>query len=217
VVHKNGVETYVFQPRFCGSAREFGLVLPVPSKLSAKPDLTTTDVFSKLVSISQPEYQYTTQCSWGVGGSRGGSNGADAGTSTTVVSSGSVGFMDYAQVDTPSVDALTTWLTQNGYPYDAQATAAFDYYVQKGWYFLTFKVDQGRIDAGSGGHRGHRAGGRRVRISAHSSDSFPPLGCGRGNLPNEHQYEGGTGDLVFKCFGPPLFLRFSCFFLSDRQ
>jgi hypothetical protein len=152
VVHKNGMETYVFQPRFCGSAREFGLVLPVPSKLSAKPDLTTADVFSKLVSISQPQYQYVTQCSWsnGTGGSSGGTRG-DAGTGTTVVSSGTVGFMDYAQLDTVSVDALTAWLTQNGFPYDAQATAAFDYYVQKGWYFLTFKVDQGLMDAGSGG------------------------------------------------------------------
>ena len=51
--------------------------------------------------------------------------------------------MDYAQLDTVSVDALTAWLTSNGYPYDDQATSAFDYYVKKGWYFLTFKVDQG--------------------------------------------------------------------------
>jgi hypothetical protein len=51
--------------------------------------------------------------------------------------------MDYAQLDTTSLDALTAWLTSNGYPYDAQATSAFDYYVQKGWYFLTFKIDQG--------------------------------------------------------------------------
>jgi MYXO-CTERM domain-containing protein len=150
VVHKNGTETYVFQPRFCGSAREFGLVLPVPSKLSAQPAITTTDVFTKLVALSQPQYQYVTQCSYGNGG--GGSSGgtrADGGTGTTVVSSGTVGFMDYAQLDTVSVDALTAWLTQNGYPYDAQATAAFDYYVQKGWYFLTFKVAPGGIDAGA--------------------------------------------------------------------
>jgi MYXO-CTERM domain-containing protein len=152
VVHKNGTETYVFQPRFCGSAREFGLVLPVPSKLSAQPSLSTADVFTKLVDLSQPQYQYVTQCSWGNGVVDGGSVGgarADAGSGATVVSSGSVGFMDYAQLDTVSVDALTAWLTQNGYPYDAQATAAFDYYVQKGWYFLTFKVAPGGIDAGA--------------------------------------------------------------------
>jgi hypothetical protein len=57
--------------------------------------------------------------------------------------------MDYAQLDTVSVEALTAWLVQNGYPYDAQATATFDYYVKKGWYFLTFKIDQG-MDGGAG-------------------------------------------------------------------
>ena len=146
VVHKNGTETYVFQPRFCGSAQQFGLILPVPAKLSAQPTLAKAEAFTNLVELSKPQTVYTTECSrGGVGGSSGGLGGApgrgDAGT--VVVSSGTVGFMDYAQLNTVSLDALTTWLTSNGYPYDAQATSAFDYYVQKGWYFLTFKVDQG--------------------------------------------------------------------------
>jgi MYXO-CTERM domain-containing protein len=152
VVHKNGIETYVFQPRFCGSAREFGLVLPVPAKLTAQPSLAKAEAFKKLDTMSKPETRYNTACSnrGGFGGTAGGtSNGGYGGSWTTVVSSGTVGFMDYAQLDTVSVDALTAWLTQNGYPYDAQATAAFDYYVKKGWYFLTFKVDQG-MDAGAG-------------------------------------------------------------------
>ena len=54
VVHKDGTETYVFQPRFCGSAREFGLVLPVPAKLTAQPSMVTAEAFKKLDAISQP-------------------------------------------------------------------------------------------------------------------------------------------------------------------
>jgi MYXO-CTERM domain-containing protein len=150
VVHKNGIETYVFQPRFCGSAREFGLVLPVPAMLTSQPSLSKTAAFTKLDAMSKPETRYNTACSNrnGWGGASGGTSN-DGGSGTTVVSSGTVGFMDYAQLDAVSVEALTAWLTQNGYPYDAQATAAFDYYVQKGWYFLTFKIDQG-MDAGAG-------------------------------------------------------------------
>jgi MYXO-CTERM domain-containing protein len=150
VVHKNAIETYVFQPRFCGNAREFGLVLPVPAKLTAQPALSKSEVFTRLDAISKPQIQYTTACidrGW-TGGAPGGSK-SDAGAGTTVVSSGTVGFMDYAQLDTVSVEALTAWLTANGYPYDDQATATFDYYVKKGWSFLTFKVDQG-LDAGAG-------------------------------------------------------------------
>jgi MYXO-CTERM domain-containing protein len=144
VVHKNGTETYVFQPRFCGSAKEFGLILPVPAKLSAQPALSKADIFTKLVELSQPQTVYTTACSnrnWG--GTTGATAGTGGGSGTVVVSSGSVGFMDYAQLEAGSVDALTSWLTANGYPYDSLATSAFDYYVQKGWYFLTFKVSQG--------------------------------------------------------------------------
>jgi hypothetical protein len=146
VVHKNGTETYVFQPRFCGSAQQFGLILPVPAKLSAQPALAKAEVFTNLVELSKPQIVTTTECARpGAGGSSGGWGGATGtgGSNTVVVSSGTVGFMDYAQLDTTSLDALTTWLTSNGYPYDAQATSAFDYYVKKGWYFLTFKVDQG--------------------------------------------------------------------------
>jgi hypothetical protein len=34
VVWKDNVETYVFQPIFCGTATDFGLILPVPAPLS---------------------------------------------------------------------------------------------------------------------------------------------------------------------------------------
>lgn len=143
VAHKNGVETYVFQPRFCGSAKEFGLILPIPAKLSAQPALSKAEVFTYLTSISQPTYTTSTVCSSynsGTGGSRAGGTG-DGGA--VVVSSGSVGFMDYSQLEAGSVTALTTWLDANGYPYDSLATSTFDYYVQKSWYFVAFKVNQG--------------------------------------------------------------------------
>jgi len=151
VVHKNGVETYVFQPRFCGSAQEFGLVLPVPAKLSSQPALSKAEVFTKLIEISQPQYVTTTQCgspNRGSGG-RAGTGLSGTGGGATVVSSGTVGFMDYAQLETSSLDALTSWLDANGYPYDTQAESAFNYYVQQGWLFLTFKVDQGQITGSS--------------------------------------------------------------------
>ena len=73
VVHQNGVETYVFQPRFCGSAQQFGLILPVPAKLSAQPTLSKAEVFTNLVELSKPQIVYTT-----------GATNTDAGPSTSV-------------------------------------------------------------------------------------------------------------------------------------
>ena len=151
IVHKNDVETYVFQPRFCGTATEFGLILPVPSKLSSAPALSKATVFSQLDSLSLPTYQTQTVC--GRGGTTG-STGAAIGLSspnggTTVVSSGSVGFMDYSQLKADTVASFTDWLTSNGYPYDSLATDAFSYYVEKGWYFVAFKVSQGTVPSGT--------------------------------------------------------------------
>ena len=57
--------------------------------------------------------------------------------------------MDYAQIEAGSADALTAWLDSNGFPYDALAGSAFAYYVQKGWLFLAFRVDQGLSQGGT--------------------------------------------------------------------
>jgi len=143
VVHKNGTETYVFQPRFCGSAKEFGLILPVPAKLAEQPLLSKAEVFTRLNTISAPTIAYTTACSNRNGGWGGSSGSGSPDGGIAVVSSGTVGFMDYAQLETSSLDALTTWLTTNGYPYDSLATSAFQYYVDKSWYFIAFRVSQG--------------------------------------------------------------------------
>jgi MYXO-CTERM domain-containing protein len=150
VVHKNDLETYVFQPRFCGTATEFGLILPVPSKLASAPALSKATVFKQLDTLSLPEYRTQTVCGMSppsTGGTRGGSSSSNGGT--TVVSSGTVGFMDYSQLKADTVASFTDWLTSNGYPYDSLATSAFTYYVEKGWYFVAFKVSQGTVSSGT--------------------------------------------------------------------
>ena len=152
VVHKDGVETYVFQPTFCGTASNFGLILPVPATLTASPALSDQQAFSIVDSLSQPTYVTQTACSpYGrsAGGSPPGNGGADAGA--TVVSSGRVGFLDWVQLKADTEKSFTDWLTTNGYPFSTAASSVFTYYVQKGWYFVAFKINQRATpDGGSG-------------------------------------------------------------------
>jgi hypothetical protein len=149
VVHKNGVETYVFQPRFCGVATDFGLILPVPSQLTEAPSLAAHSAFVRVDAVSKPAIENRTQCyakssfDTGVGSTR-------ADTGATVISSGKVGFLDWVQLKADSESAFTDWLAANGYPYDSQASATFTYYVQKGWYFLAFRISSGAVDGGAG-------------------------------------------------------------------
>jgi MYXO-CTERM domain-containing protein len=151
VAYKNGVETYVFQPTFCGTASSFGLILPVPSNLTALPALSDQQAFTTVDSLSRPTYVTTTSCypSNGSGGMAGGvPPGVDA--SATVVSSGRVGFLDWVQLKADTEQSFTDWLTTNGYPYSASASDVFAYYVQKGWYFVAFRISQGVVpDGGS--------------------------------------------------------------------
>jgi len=153
VAYKNGVETYVFQPTFCGTASNFGLILPVPATLTAPPTLSDQQAFSTVDSMSRPKVVTVTACggrSTGYGGAAGSGTAKPAvDGGTTVVSSGRVGFLDWAQLKADSVASFTDWLTANGYPYSASASSVFSYYVQQGWYFVAFKISRAMVDAGS--------------------------------------------------------------------
>jgi MYXO-CTERM domain-containing protein len=154
VAYKGGVETYVFQPTFCGTASSFGLILPVPSTLTQSPALSDQQAFTTVDSLSQPRVVTVTSCTGGTTGGtgRGGvppSSGVDAGA--TVVSSGRVGFLDWVQLKADTEKSFTDWLTANGYPYSTTASSVFAYYVEKGWYFVAFKISQRATpDGGSG-------------------------------------------------------------------
>jgi hypothetical protein len=154
VAHKDGVETYVFQPTFCGTASNFGLILPVPSTLTQSPALSDQQAFTAVDTLSAPSYVTVTSCMGGNTGSSGGTG--MAGTAppkggTTVVATGRVGILDWAQLKADTDASFTDWLTSNGYPYSTTASSVFSYYVQKGWYFVAFKISQGATpDGGSG-------------------------------------------------------------------
>ncbi len=62
-----------------------------------------------------------------------------------------MGFLDWVQLKADTEQSFTDWLTTNGYPCTTAASSAFSYYVQKGWYFVAFKISQGAVpDGGSG-------------------------------------------------------------------
>ncbi len=149
LVHKAGVETYVFQPTFCGAAENFGVILPVPSMLTSEPALAEARAFGGAERISQPKIVERTECR-----TRGNDFSTDAGApgtsgGTTVVASGTVGFLDWVQLEAKDEASFTSWLDANGYPYDARAKATFDHYVAKKWFFVAFKVSQGAVPTGT--------------------------------------------------------------------
>jgi hypothetical protein len=145
VVHKAGVETYVFRPHFCGLAAEFGLILPVPEKFAQAPLLADAKLFDELEAHSAPKIVTQTLCAPPTpgGGRDAGSRGYGDGGSNqgvNVVDRGKVGIFDWALLKADSSAAFTDWLDAAKFPYDKKAVDHFAYYVTKGWHFVAFKV-----------------------------------------------------------------------------
>ena len=143
VSYRNGIETYVFNPYFCGQSESFGLILPVPAMLTQNPALEQAQLYKDLATVTAPTYVDQTQCYSTTGGSasRGtGGAGSLSNDGTTVIQRGQVGIFDWALLQATSSTAFTDWLTANGFPYQASAQTAFSSYVSNGWYFVAFKV-----------------------------------------------------------------------------
>jgi len=176
VVHRGGNETYVFSPRFCGTASAFGVILPIPAPLGEAPALADPAIFEELDRYTEPTRVEVCASSGGIGCGAAGADGAGGGpgfgTGVDVVDQGRVGIFEYSVVQAATADAFTSWLTTNGYPYDPGAAYVYDAYVGNGWYFVAFRVS---ADAG-GLEPGQRLCGDLgpIRLSFPSAAPFVP-------------------------------------------
>ncbi len=174
VSYKNGVETYILNPYFCGNSDSFGLILPVPATLTQNPTLGQTQLYTDIGTVSAPIIQTHTACmSKGTGGSASAYGGSSSvgGSGTTVINRGQVGIFDWVLLQATSATAFSDWLTANGFPYQPTAQTAFNYYVSAGWYFVAFKVSTGNSGSGTGGAG---TGGAGTGGAGGKSGSTPP-------------------------------------------
>jgi hypothetical protein len=147
VAHRAGLETYIFRPRFCGAAKDFGVILPIPATLSTSPTLADNALYDQLDQYTAPEkVEVCASSGGGIGcggaskGDFGQAGGLDAGMGVDVVDRGRVGNFDYAILKADTVNAFTDWLDQNGFPHGSGGSDAYQHYVTKQWYFVAFKV-----------------------------------------------------------------------------
>lgn len=147
IAHRAGQESYVFQPRFCGAASEFGLLLPVPATLTQNPTLVESALYAELADLTAPRVETVDVCKQG--GFGFGSMDKSAGdvpeSSNTsdgidVVNQGTVGLFSWSLLKADSARTFADWLDANHFPYPTTAVAAFEYYVKAGYYFVAFQV-----------------------------------------------------------------------------
>ncbi len=149
-------ETVTVQPRFEGSAVDFGMVIPTPTqpKLHEMP----RDFFKALGLVTQPKKRVFPESKLmprmdmmfggpekaapaGLGGGGGGRAPVeDVRTTVAVLEVGQVGNLDYKIITAGRADDLFKWLKDNKYSYDGDE-ATLNFYVQKKYFFTVMKID----------------------------------------------------------------------------
>ena len=149
-------ETVTVQPRFEGSAQDFGMVIPTPSK--PKLDNMPSDFFKALGTYTQAKRRVIPDSKllprmMGFGGSRGlgapeamaGNDGGGAPEdvkppTVVVLEVGTVGNLDYKILSATRAADLYQWLKDNKYSYSGDE-ATLNFYVQKKYFFTVMKID----------------------------------------------------------------------------
>lgn len=150
--YRDGVETYVFQPAFCGGSASFGIILPIPGALEGEPTIADGDLFEALDELSAPKREVEEVCkaegNRTAGGSPdgGASNEDGFGSGAEVLAGGRVDIFEWVLLEAQSASELTAWLDDNDFPYDVFATDTFALYVDDGFTFVAFKVAEHALE-----------------------------------------------------------------------
>jgi hypothetical protein len=137
------LETLTIQPRFEGTAPDFAIVVPTPSRpkiLPAPRDLfRQLAVFTRLKKRAFPASRLVPSVN-----EEGLPAAGPAEAPVTVLEAGVVGAHAYKVVGAERADELRKWLAANKYHF-AGGDAALDHYVRKKWFFAVFKADATRL------------------------------------------------------------------------
>jgi hypothetical protein len=145
------VESFTVQPKFEGNARDFGMVIPTPSRprLDEMPRdfFKELAVFTILKKRAYPESKLLPRPELAAnlrafGGSRREAMLRETvqRSSVRVLEAGVVGTLDYKIIVADQADDLFAWLKAHKYNY-AGDEATLDFYIQKRWFFTVMKID----------------------------------------------------------------------------
>jgi len=169
IIDRGGAETIVLQTAYDGDASDFAWVVPLPELISGGDAIGTADprVFDVLHDLTAPRSvgsQYA--ASAGVCGCAG-SEGARVENGVTVWETLRVEDYDVAVLSAAESTDLTAWLAGNGYGLPAGSGDTLQYYVDKQWFFVAFKIapvdDGGNVGDGGLGPPGAGQSGEELR------------------------------------------------------
>jgi hypothetical protein len=137
------VESFTVQPKFEGNAKNFGMVVPTPSRprLYEMPrdffkELAVFTILRPMPLDKYKKFPLAPRAAGALGADRD----AFRRSTVRVLEAGIVGTLDYKIVTAEQARDLYDWLKENHYSY-AGDEATLDHYIAKKWFFTVMKID----------------------------------------------------------------------------
>lgn len=151
-----GVEHFIRRARFDTTAKDFGFLVPTPSKpeLAEVPDA----LFDRLTEAIKPDLKERTGftvepvsllfCMTLRSAGVDGMPPTLSAHAVNVLEQKQVGGLDAAVLEATDTAPLLEWLQKNGYPHSPQLDGWLGPYVKAGWKITAFKIAGGLPDSG---------------------------------------------------------------------
>lgn len=142
IIHEKGQETLILSTQFRGDAKNFGWVVPVPTRPEVSK--SSDELFTSLEELTAPKYYDR-----GLGGvtPMAGKGEVEEAQSVQVLETKRVGVYEIKVLEASDSQALAKWLSENKYMYPKEGGYILDEYIQKRWFFVAAKIDAAALEA----------------------------------------------------------------------
>ena len=133
IFHDQGVETLIISITFQGNAKDFGWVVPTPTK--PEVDKSSDELFLALEELTRKPIIYQDK----------GLMPTMLEGSVEVLETKEVGIYEIKILKADDPKALSSWLNENGYNFPQEASYILEDYIKNKWYFTAVKVRPGLV------------------------------------------------------------------------
>jgi hypothetical protein len=140
LVFDRGLEDLVLEVRYEGAVRDFGWIVPLPTRPRMRAD--DPKLFEQLSMATQNAWRPRSERVRGRTATLGTSGGE-----ARVLERVDIGIYDAAVLAAPNGAALQRWLDAHRFHVPSTAFATFDEYAGRGWVFVAFRVAPARVNS----------------------------------------------------------------------
>lgn len=143
IFYENGIETLVLSATFRGDAKDFGWVIPIPSRPEVSK--SSDELFTSLNELTRVELGYPVPL--------GIDDAYRAGQETQdvyIIETKKVEYYDITVLTANNSKALADWLSKNNYQFPTTSSYILDSYIDNNWYFTAVKINTESISQNIG-------------------------------------------------------------------